>query len=69
MYTLDSNGVRPSHRYLFKEGIKMTKSKTVLQKKYWVCTLRTSADYQTYVEENMYVGIRTLMQRWARPPD
>ena len=58
-----------THRYLLDEGIYVTKERNVRQKKYWVRTLQVSSDYQKNADENMYVGMRTLMRQWALPPD
>ena len=69
LYNLGPTYVRAQHRYLFNEGIDITKQRKVRQKKYWVRTLQVSMEYHKYMEENMYVGMRSLMLQWARPPD
>ena len=58
-----------THRYLIDEGIHATKARKVRQKKYWVRTLQVSLEYQKQADENMYVGMRSLMLQWATFPD
>ena len=69
LYALGPSAVRHNHRCFFTEGIESTKNKSVRQKKYWIRTLQVSADYQKNCSENMYVGMRAIMQQWALYPD
>ena len=68
-YSIGSENICPTHRHLFDEGITATKERPARQKKYWIRTLQVSLDYRKHVEENMFVGMRTIMRRWAMNPD
>lgn len=69
LYEHGAQKVSYSHRYLFDEGIEVTKNKSVRQKKYWVKTLQASLEYNLHTEENMYAGMRTIMKQWTLQPD
>ena len=51
------------------EGIENTHKRTICQKKYWICTLEVSKKYQKEADENMFVGMRAIMNNWATVPD
>ena len=69
LYALGKYHVCHSHRYLFDEGVSITKERSAKQKKYWVRTVQVSSEYHKQAEDNMYVGMRTLMRQWAMQPD
>ena len=69
LYSLGGDLVCHAHQYLFDEGIDATKERTARQKKYWIRTLQVSSEYRKTADENMFIGMRTIMRRWTMQPD
>jgi len=42
---------------------------SVREQKYWVRTIQLSRAYVKEAEQNMFIGMRNVMKKWAKPPD
>ena len=68
-FRLGTDGVRGNDRHLLHRGLTAVLSATIREQKYWVRTLRLSRAYILETEQNMFVGMRSLLRKWAKPPD
>ena len=46
-----------------------TLSTTIREQKYWLRTIRLSRAFILEAEQKMFVGMRNIMLKWAKPPD
>ena len=56
-------------KHLLQRGLTSVLSATIREQKYWVRTLRLSHAYILETEQNVFVGMRSLLRKWAKPPD
>lgn len=68
-FNLGPNGVRGNDRQLFNNGMAHILTVSVREQKYWVRTIQLSRAYVKEAEQNMFIGMRNVMKKWAKPPD
>lgn len=68
-YQLGSDGVLASHRELLTKTQTQLRKESIRYQKYWVQTLKASRIFFEEAENNMFVGMRDVMRRWAFVPD
>ena len=68
-FKLGTDGVRGNDRHLLQRGLSSVLSATIREQKYWVRTLRLSRAYVLEAEQNMFVEMCSILQKWAKPPD
>ena len=68
-FRLGPDGVRGTDKQLFSRGLTATLSTSIREQKYWLRTVRLSRAFILEAEQNMFVGMRSIMLNWAKPPD
>ena len=68
-FKLGSEGIRAEHKDLLRGDVNSILQSSIREQKYWVRTLKLSRAYVTESENNMFVGMRSIMLNWAKPPD
>ena len=67
-FKLGTDGVRGNDRHLLQQGLASVLSATIREQKYWARTLQLSRAYVLAAEQNMFVGMRSILRKWAKPP-
>lgn len=68
-FKLGTDGVRGTDKHLFSSGLSHILSASIREQKYWLRTIQLSRAFIIEREKNMFVGMRSIMLQWAKPPD